>query len=169
MKKKILAVLTAAIVMAGSAVAQPQRPDGGKREKPTPEQIAKRYTDRMTNDLNLTQEQAQKLYQINLTKVQQMQQKAEARKAEMAAERQKSEAEMKELLTPEQYQKWSEMRAKSRNCGKAKGQNGKWRGHGPRRGNGQGCNGEGPACGKDGKGGHRGKGMHKKGADGGQQ
>ena len=127
--------MMAAIMMIGTAAAQSQRTDvekGGKREKPTVEQMAKMRTDRMAKELNLTQEQQKQLYDLNLTNISAAQKKAESARSDMEAARKSNDAQMQKILTPDQYQKWGEMQKRHAEMGRAKGQHGGWRGQGPK-------------------------------------
>lgn len=143
MKKSVLAVLTAAVMTIASAAAQPQNQNhkGGKPERPTPEQIAKHHTERLTKELNLTKEQSDKIYEATLKRTAEAQKKNEARReaaaearkkadAEMAAYRQKAKEDMKAILTSEQYEKWSKMEQKRPQHGRAQGQGGPGPEHG---------------------------------------
>ena len=130
MKKTMFAVMMAAVMMIGTATAQPQRPDGEKREKPTPEQMAKFRTERMAKELNLTQEQQQQVYDYTLTRINEASKKAEAARTDMEAARKSNAEKMQKILTPEQYQKWEEMQKRQAEMGRARGQQGVW--HGPR-------------------------------------
>ncbi len=67
--------------------------------------MTRRQTERMTRELGLDEVQAKKVYAINLKRNQQM----EACRAEMQKNRQSEAAEMKSVLTDEQYGKWSQM------------------------------------------------------------
>ena len=128
----MFAVMMAAVMMIGTAAAQPQRPQGEKREKPTPEQMAKFSTERMAKELNLTQEQQKQIYDYNLNRINEASKKAEAARSNMEAARKSNAEQMQKILTPEQYQKWGEMQKKHAEMGRAKGQRGGWQGKGPK-------------------------------------
>ena len=132
MKKRMFAVMMAAVMMIGTAAAQPQRPQGEKREKPTSEQMAKMRSERMAKELDLTKEQQQQIYDMTITRINEAQKKADKDRAAMAAERKSANEQMQKILTPEQYQKWSEMQKKQADMGRAKGQRGGWHGKGPK-------------------------------------
>lgn len=144
MKKKIFAAVMALCMMAGTSVfaQQPMKAPMGK-ERPTAEQMAERKTQRMTQKLNLTQEQSKKLYDLNLQEVKQMQSMRE----QMRAARQAQDARMKELLTPEQYAQWQEMQG-ARHCMKD-GKMGRKGDCDKDRGRKDGRKGGKPCCGKD--------------------
>ena len=85
MKKKIFAAVTALCLMAGTSVfAQQQNKSDAPKERPTAEQMAQRKTDRMTEQLKLTEAQAKQVYAINLAQIK-----------EMIAQREKMEAARK--------------------------------------------------------------------------
>ena len=137
MKKTMFAVMMAAVMMIGTAAAQPQRPQGEKREKPTPEQMAKFSTERMAKELNLTQEQQKQIYDYNLNRINEASKKAEAARSNMEAARKSNAEQMQKILTPEQYAKWNEMQKRRADMGRAQGQRGGWQGHGPQMGPGR--------------------------------
>lgn len=117
----------------------------------TPEQMAEKRTEKLTHELTLTDVQAKQVYQLNLKDAQaavQHRKEAEARReqmmAKMKAYQADRDAQMKKILTPEQYTKWSEMQQKMSECRRGHFKGEKWhRGQGRM----QDCNG--PAC--DGK------------------
>lgn len=133
MKKKIFAVVTALCLMAGTSVfAQQQNKPDAPKERPTAEQMAQRKTDRMTEQLKLTEAQAKQVYAINLAQIKEM----IAQREKMEAARKAEAEKMKSILTTEQFVQWSQMQAPR------PGQ----RGHGPqmmkkgdRRGGGKEC------------------------------
>ena len=132
MKKRMFAVMMAAVMMIGTAVAQPQRPEGEKREKPTAEQMAKFRAERMAKELDFTQEQQQQIYNMSLKGINEAQKKAQASRDDMEAARKSNAEQMQKILTPEQYKKWGEMQKKHAEMGRAKGQRGGWEGRGPK-------------------------------------
>ena len=132
MKKRMFAVMMAAVMMIGTAAAQPQRPEGEKREKPTAEQMAKFRTERMAKELDLNKEQQQQIYDMTLTRINAAQKKSQSDRAAMAAERKSADEKMQKILTPDQYKKWGEMQKKQADMGRAKGQRGGWHGKGPK-------------------------------------
>lgn len=106
MKKQIFAAVTALCLMAGTSVfAQKQNRAPMPKERPTVEQMAQRMTERMTDQLKLTDAQAKQVYEINLGQIKQMQAQREQMRAARAAEAEK----MKSILTTEQFVKWSQM------------------------------------------------------------
>lgn len=98
-------LLTAAALMAAVAIyAQPQ---GGRGGDMTPEQRAEMMAKRMKTELNLTDEQTEAIKQFNLTNMpKQGERPDEDARKKMQEQR---EAEMKKILTEEQFAKWQEM------------------------------------------------------------
>ncbi|MFD2201693.1 DUF4890 domain-containing protein [Shivajiella indica] len=114
--KKLLMI---AIIFSLSLAAFGQREQ--QKEKPTPEQRAERMTDRMAEQLELTEVQKQEIYAINLQNAQKRQAEMEARRIEMEARREAMKSQMESqraqidaVLTPEQKEKWEEIRAENR-------------------------------------------------------
>ena len=88
--------------MMTSVMAQPPRAG-----RPSPEDRARAMAERMKSELALTDQQVEQITQLNLTFFQtRMPQDSVARK-KMWNDRME---QMKKILTPEQYQKWSELR-----------------------------------------------------------
>ena len=122
MKKKIFAAVTALSLMAGTSVfAQQQNKPDAPKERPTAEQMAQRKTDRMTEQLKLTEAQAKQVYAINLAQIKEM----IAQREKMEAARKAEAEKMKSILTTEQFMQWSQMQQQQQM--RMSGQ----RGHGP--------------------------------------
>ena len=109
---------------------------------------AEKRTERLSRELTLTDAQAKQVYQLNLKDAQnavQHRKEAEARREQMAAKwktyQADRDAQMKRILTPEQYAKWSEMQQKM-----CDGRRGHFKGEKWHKGQGrmQDCNGQ--AC-----------------------
>ena len=116
--------------------------DGKHKEHKSPEERAKHRTEKMTKELNLTQDQSQRVHQLNMQKAQQMQAlKAKhagadhsAMKTEMKTLRQNWNNDLKATLTAEQYAKYQAMQEERKAKMKdKKGKHGK--GHGYKKGN----------------------------------
>ena len=106
MKKQIFAAVTALCLMAATTLsAQESKPQAQPKTPPTAEQIAQHRTDRMTERLNLTEEQAKQVYEVNLAQVKRMQ----AMREEMREARKAEADKMKSILTTEQFMQWSQM------------------------------------------------------------
>lgn len=122
MKKTIFAAATALLLMAGTALSAQAQQAGAQRTF-DPETTAKQRTAEMVQKLGLDKEQEAKVYALNLQQAEQMQQMREERKArqeqqtadrdkmraEMKSKREAHAAEMKRILTDEQYKKWEQM------------------------------------------------------------
>ena len=122
MKKKMFAAVTALCLMAGTSVfAQQQNKPDAPKERPTAEQMAQRKTDRMTEQLKLTEAQAKQVYAINLAQIKEM----IAQREKMEAARKAEAEKMKSILTTEQFMQWSQMQQQQQM--RMSGQ----RGHGP--------------------------------------
>lgn len=88
---------------------------------PSAEERAERMTNRMGEQLGLSEEQKQKIYQINLQNAQSRDIEMENRRAEAKQRRESRENQMQEqtkeienILTPEQAEKWGEIRESNR-------------------------------------------------------
>ncbi|MFM2213616.1 MAG: hypothetical protein RL427_879 [Bacteroidota bacterium] len=121
MKKVFLAIV---LVLGLTTFAQEKEGKKGNREKLTPEQRVDLQVKRMTKDLDLNEKQVAELR----TLVTKQEEKREAKRAEikekrdknaakreevkaaMEKERAESDAEMKKILTPDQYSKWVKIR-----------------------------------------------------------
>lgn len=119
MKKWIFA--TGLMVMI-SLSTMAQKRDG---ERPSAEDRAKRNTERMAEELKLTDAQKEQILAINLeyakkneAEMAERKAKMEARKAEMEAKREvlkEQDAKIQTVLTEEQRAKWSEIKAEKMN------------------------------------------------------
>ncbi len=128
--KKILFVMMAMMVMfMGAADAQNRRTGGQQQKKEmTAEQLAERRADRMAEQLSLTSEQRTQLYNLflqsareNVKHRQQMQQLHDNHAATMKTARENEKAQMKKILTPQQYSRWEQMQTDgSGKCGGCK-------------------------------------------------
>lgn len=115
MKKLLLIALMFSIGFA--ALAQRD----GQRGSSTPEERAERITNKMAEELALSEDQKKKIYQINLEHAKKRQVEMEARREEMKAKRAEMEADLKAqnqeietLLTDEQKAKWAEVKEEGR-------------------------------------------------------
>jgi protein CpxP len=107
--KKLILVGASVLMMSVMAVAQP-----GKPSKKTPQERAGNQTERLAKELSLTPEQAAKVKEILSSKVTEMdslraKKMAGAEKKDVRTDRkaamEKTDAELKAVLTPEQYAK----------------------------------------------------------------
>ncbi len=128
--KKILFVMMALMVMFMAAADAQNRRSGGHQQKKemTAEQLAGRRADRMAEQLSLTAEQRTQLYNLflvssreNVKHRQQMQQLHDNHAETMKTARENEKAQMKKILTPQQYSRWEQMQTdRSGKCGDCK-------------------------------------------------
>lgn len=88
-----------------------------QRKTATPEERATRMTERMAQQLSLSEQQKKEIYAINLERAQKRMAEQEAQKAEMQAKREQMKAEEQkvlEVLTEEQRKKWEEIKLEQR-------------------------------------------------------
>ena len=84
-----------------------------QRFKMTPEERTGKRVERMKKSLDLTDEQAAKLQEVHkqlLVEMKQIRAKGEVNREEMRAKTEAYHAQIKTILTPEQYQKYREQR-----------------------------------------------------------
>lgn len=131
MKKSLLLLLAACAFTLGTAAAQTapdgpgmQGPGGYGRMQGNPDEMAKRQADRMTQELGLSADQTAKVQQILLARGQEMQAMRgqaggdrDKMREQMQASRTKYDAQFKEVLTPDQYTKYTTMQAERMNRG----------------------------------------------------
>lgn len=116
--KTTLPVIMAVCVM--TAAGQPQRGNRGQqRNVPTPEQQAEKVSETMAKELDLTDQQKKQIYDLELeaAKVrpnyrmrQNQERPSEEEMKEMQEWRNKHHAAVQEVLTPEQFEKWTTTR-----------------------------------------------------------
>ena len=108
MKKEFLLVLVAGLFFSLTACAKPQGPRGNF----SPEDMAKRQTEMIQKATGIDDATAKKVQEINLKYskiIRDMREKSDDREAmreEMGKIREKRDAEIKALLTDEQYKKY---------------------------------------------------------------
>jgi|SRR5690554_4507953 len=109
--KKLLLIIAAFCFLNLSAEAQQERKT---RERMTPEKVAERLTERMTKELDLSEEQKKEVYALHLEnaskRTQEMKEKREKMKANHIAQQEKFEA----ILSPEQKAAWEAKRSEVR-------------------------------------------------------
>ncbi len=127
MRKLLLAALTLALLPFMPAALQAQEAPAApgdqqaQKQPPSPEQRVDRMLDRMTQNLNLTDEQREKIRPILLDQVQQMRAlrednslSAADRRAKVRAIRSATRQKVDQILTPEQKAKRRENWRKAR-------------------------------------------------------
>jgi protein CpxP len=138
MKKYLLLLLAASALTIGSAAAQTTSGDGMQgqgggygRMQGTPEEMAKRQADRMSQELGLSADQTAKVQQIMLARGQEMQAMRgqaggdrDKMREQMQASRTKYDAQFKEVLTADQYTKYTTMQSDRMNRGGGRGMGG---------------------------------------------
>lgn len=140
MKKFLLPLplLAAFVLTAGTATAQASTAmsDGGAmqgrgRLQGSPDEMAKRQTERLTQELGLTADQAPKVQQIMLARGQEMQAmrgqgdgNRDQMREQMQASRAKYDGQFKAVLTPDQYTKYATIQAERMNRGGGRGMDG---------------------------------------------
>lgn len=119
MKAKFLIVAMTVLTLAtGTVWAQKGHRERSMEQKEiSTEQVARRMTDRMKENLSLTDEQVKQVYPICLEQAQAMREHraerremAEKSREAMAQQREQMVGKMKAVLTPEQYAQWIECR-----------------------------------------------------------
>ncbi len=127
MKKFIFAAATALFLTTGQGLsAQEATPHASAPMNP--EEMAKRRTEQMAEQLGLSKEQQEKVYQLNLQQMEQMAKMHHERKereesdkadrekqmSEMRAKQEQHAALMKEILDEKQYAKWEQLQREQR-------------------------------------------------------
>lgn len=111
MKKWIIGV--ALLVFTSLQLAAQQ----GRREMPNPEERAKKVTEKMATDLQLTEEQKAQVLALNLDQAKKRQAEMEEEMAERKArveEMKVHQEKLKGVLTEEQRTKWEEIKTEHR-------------------------------------------------------
>ncbi|MCC2545243.1 DUF4890 domain-containing protein [Hymenobacter sp. BT175] len=127
--KKILVLLAAFTFSAGVASAQTPaqtkikhkvKTEHGAKADKTPEQKAERSAQKMAKSLGLSAEQTEKVRQLNLARFQERQAKrahqgtaakTRASRQEMKAGREQYEAQLKQILSADQFAKYAQLKA----------------------------------------------------------
>lgn len=113
-------ILFAAVALIFSVSMFAQAPQRGERREFKPEEMATRMADGMKKELNLNDEQYKSVYNLYLKRGEEMKARRdkgqqgqqvdrEARREEMKKNLEAMNAELKKILTPEQYTKYEEM------------------------------------------------------------
>lgn len=116
-------ILFAAVALMFSVALFAQGPQRGERREFKPEEMATRMADGMKKELSLNDEQYKSVYNLYLKRGEEMKARRdkgqqgqqvdrEARREEMKKQQEAMNAELKKILTPEQYTKFEEMQKK---------------------------------------------------------
>lgn len=106
MKNWIVGALLLSFVSLGVSAQE-------QRKIPSPEERAQRMTDRMASELKLSEEQKQKVLEINLEHAKKRQAEMEKQRVQMEtrkAEMKAQEEKINEVLTEEQRKQWEEIK-----------------------------------------------------------
>lgn len=123
--KILKGMIIAALAFSTTVIVMAQPTEAGKdivkkeRTEKTPEKRAEKMTHRMTENLDLTDEQAKRVYDLQLEFAEADKVEREAKKAQRA----EREGKMKAILSADQITKFEEMKSKGE--GKRKGRKGK--------------------------------------------
>ena len=120
--KKLMFPLLAAVAISFSAAAQTTPPQEGARPRRSPQEMADNQTQRLSKDLNLSADQLTKVQQILTARAQEMQAlradgSARPTREQMQANRAKYNDQLKQVLTPDQFAKYTTMQANRRQHG----------------------------------------------------
>ena len=124
--KRFLLPLVAAVAISFSATAQTTPPQDGGRPHRSPQEMAEHQTKRLSKELNLSADQSAKVQQIMTSRAQDMQamrgqmqpgaDRSQLRE-QMQANRAKYDDQFKQVLTPDQFTKFTAMEADHRSHG----------------------------------------------------
>jgi protein CpxP len=117
--KKFLLPLLAAVAISFSAAAQTTAPQEGSRPRRSPQEMADRQAQRLSKELNLSADQSAKVTQILAARTQDMQAMRgqqpgtdrQQLRDQMQANRAKYDDQLKQVLTPDQFTKYTAMAA----------------------------------------------------------
>lgn len=107
--KKLMIASGLMVMFSLSSIAQ----QGKGGEKPNPEERAKQMTEKLADELVLSEAQKKQVLAINMEYAKKREAEIEARKAEMGArkkEQQEHEAKIQTVLTEDQKAKWVELK-----------------------------------------------------------
>ncbi len=128
--KFVLGTFLAIVFISSAALAQ-RGPMPNNGDRPSPEERAEKRTEKMAEKLGLDDYQTAVLSDLNLATAQELQ---NIRNSELEREEKKEAAksvkenylvEMENLLTPEQFELFEELREKRKGKGKGKGKSGR--------------------------------------------
>lgn len=106
-------IVAAALVLVSLQLSAQQE----RRTQPTPEERAQKLTEKMSTELDLSEEQKDQILSLNLDQAKRRQDEIEQQAAERKARMEEMKAHqerIKAILTPEQRAKWEEIRLEQR-------------------------------------------------------
>jgi protein CpxP len=114
--KKFLLPLFAVVSMSFSASAQTAAPQHEKHQRRSPQEMAGHQAKRLSKELNLSADQSAKVEQIMATRAQEMQAlradgSARPSREQMQANRAKYDDQLKQVLTADQFTKYTALAA----------------------------------------------------------
>lgn len=134
MKRKNLMLGFAALLFSATLIAQPQ---GGKEKGLTPEEKAAKQTTKMTETLQLNEKQQSEVKDINLrfvTQADEIKDKYEKMmREELKLAKETRDAELKEVLSADQFKKLKQMQADKKGNGEQNKGQGKSQAKGPKK------------------------------------
>src|SRR5690554_3210321 len=111
--KKLLLIIAAVSFLNLSAEAQQERKT---RDRATPEKVAEKMTERMSNELGLSEEQKKEVYAVHLESASKRAEEMKAQREKMKANQKAKQEKLEAILSPEQKTAWegkkSEVREK---------------------------------------------------------
>lgn len=133
--KKLVFIMITMVLSVSMAMAQGKGQRGGKPENVDPKVRAEKVTGKMAQELSLTDKQKKAVYDLNLATFQKRQEFKDNRKAdkndqkserptaeqreqwskERDADREAYDAQMKKILTPQQYEKYTQFVSERKN------------------------------------------------------
>lgn len=105
------------------------------KKKPTPEERAKKMSEKMKTELDLTDDQTKKIEAVNVETIKKkraLEEEIKALRAKVKAVKENQKTKYKEILTPEQFEKLQEMVKERREKHKGKGPKHGGHGKGPK-------------------------------------
>lgn len=114
--KKFLLPLLAVVAMSFSATAQTTPPQKGDHPRHSPQEMAGHQAKRLGKELSLSDDQSAKVQQILMARAQEMQAlraagSARPTREQMQANRAKYDDQLKQVLTPDQFTKYTTLAA----------------------------------------------------------
>lgn len=109
--KRILWMIAAFSFISIGAEAQQERKT---RERMTPERVAEKATERMTEELDLTEEQKEAVYALHLESATKKAEEMKAQWEKMKAEQKAQQEKLDGILSPAQKAQWEAKKSEAR-------------------------------------------------------